>query len=91
MKKSNYQPVEWLGDRLRLLDQTRLPGKEVYLDITDYRELASAIQELKVRGAPAIGVAGGYGVALGALKIEATSGNEFMQKLQAFVVATVSR
>ena len=87
MNKSNYQPVEWLSDRLRLLDQTELPGKEVYLDITDYREMASAIQELKVRGAPAIGVAGGYGVALGTLKIEAASGDEFLQKLQGVIDA----
>ncbi|HEY40798.1 MAG TPA: S-methyl-5-thioribose-1-phosphate isomerase [Dehalococcoidia bacterium] len=85
LNKYSYQPVEWLGDRIRLLDQTRLPGEEVYLDIADYRELASAIQELKVRGAPAIGVAGGYGVALGALSIESNSGNEFIQKLQAVV------
>jgi methylthioribose-1-phosphate isomerase len=82
MKKANYQPVEWHGDHLKLLDQTRLPGEEVYLDIADYHELASAIQELKVRGAPAIGVAGGYGVVLGALKIEATSAEGFLQKLQ---------
>ena len=49
MKNINYQPVEWLGDKVRLLDQTELPGKEVYLEITDYREMASAIKQLKVR------------------------------------------
>ena len=63
-------PFEWLGDRLRVLDQTRLPQKEVYLELRDYREVAEAIKTLRVRGAPAIGVAAGYGVALGALGIK---------------------
>jgi len=78
----NYQPIEWLGNRLRILDQTRLPGEEVYLELTDYREVASAIAELKIRGAPAIGVAGGYGIALGAMKIEATSREDFLIRLK---------
>ncbi len=72
------QPLEWLGDRLKILDQTRLPQEEVYLELDDYRDVASAIVELKVRGAPAIGVAGAYAVALGALKIDSASKNEFM-------------
>ncbi|UCB44212.1 MAG: S-methyl-5-thioribose-1-phosphate isomerase [Dehalococcoidales bacterium] len=83
----DYQPVEWVGDRVRLLDQTRLPGEEVYLDITDYREVASAIKQMNVRGAPAIGVSGGYGVALGALKIKAASGNEFIRKMRKVIEA----
>jgi len=40
-------------------------AEEVYLEITDYREIMTAIKELKVRGAPAIGVAGAYGLVLG--------------------------
>jgi methylthioribose-1-phosphate isomerase len=77
----NYQPVTWLNGKLRILDQTQLPGKEVYLDITDYRELAAAIKELKVRGAPAIGVAGAYGVVLGSLQIKTTDENTFRKEL----------
>ena len=61
--------IEWLGNRVRILDQTRLPREEVYLELDNYQDIASAITELKIRGAPAIGVAGGYGVALGALEI----------------------
>jgi len=76
-----YQPIEWLGDRVKLLDQTRLPAEEVYLEITDYRVMAEAIKELKVRGAPAIGVAGGYGMAVGALGIEAGTFQDFREKL----------
>jgi len=70
---------------VKLLDQTRLPGEEVYLEIADYRELAKSIKQMNVRGAPAIGVAGGYGVALGTLKIEAASSKELLRKLQVVI------
>ncbi|MBI2831319.1 MAG: S-methyl-5-thioribose-1-phosphate isomerase [Chloroflexi bacterium] len=80
-KKEEIKVIEWLGDRVRLLDQTRLPRDEVYLETDRYQDIASAIAELKIRGAPAIGVAGAYGVALGALGIEAKSGEGFQKKL----------
>ncbi len=78
----DYQPIEWCGNRVRLLDQTRLPREEVYLELTRYQEVASAIRELKVRGAPAIGVAGAYAIALGALKINSGSKKEFIKKFR---------
>ncbi len=78
----NDLPIEWLGSKVKLLDQTRLPQEEVYLELSDYQDVASAIKEMKVRGAPAIGVAGAYGVALGALKIEAKSKDELLVKLR---------
>lgn len=74
--------MEWLGDRLRLLDQAALPQQEVYLELPRYREVAAAIKEMRVRGAPAIGVAAAYGIALGAQEIEADTGEEFLDKLQ---------
>jgi len=74
--------IEWLGDRVRILDQTKLPGKEVYLELGNYRDIASAIKALKIRGAPAIGVAGGYAVASGALNIKAGSKTDFIKELQ---------
>ena len=74
--------IEWLGNRVRILDQTRLPHEELYLELNNYQDIASAITELKIRGAPAIGVAGGYGVALGALEIEAKSRDEFLSRLR---------
>jgi methylthioribose-1-phosphate isomerase len=74
--------VEWQGDRLRLLDQTQLPHREVYLELTDYRDVAAAIKELKVRGAPAIGVAAAYGIALEALRIHTEIKTEFTTELQ---------
>jgi len=81
--------IEWLGDKVRILDQTRLPQKEVYLELGRHQDIASAITELKIRGAPAIGVAGAYGVALGALKIKATAKAEFQQKLKG-VIQTIA-
>jgi len=74
--------IEWLGDRVKVLDQTKLPQKEVYLETSRYQDVASAIAGLKIRGAPAIGVAGGYGVALGALKIKAKARDDFLKKLR---------
>jgi len=67
---------------LRILDQTRLPQAEVYLELTRYQAVASAIKELKVRGAPAIGVAGAYAIALGALNIKAKSRRDFTAKFR---------
>jgi len=74
------KPIEWLGDRVKILDQTRLPQEEVYLELDDYQDIASAITELKIRGAPAIGVAGGYAIALGALKIDSDSQSVFREE-----------
>jgi methylthioribose-1-phosphate isomerase len=77
----DYQPITWLGDRLKILDQTLLPHKEVYLELKNHRDVASAIKELKIRGAPAIGIAGAYGVALGAAKIDTVSREVFLNEL----------
>jgi len=76
------QPIEWLGDRVKLLDQTKLPGEETYIETTDYREMATAIKELKIRGAPAIGVAGGYAIAIGALGITTEERDGFLKELE---------
>lgn len=78
----NDLPVEWLGDRVRMIDQTRLPLEEVYLEMTDYRDVAVAITELKIRGAPAIGIAGAYAVVLGALKIDSVARDGFLEELR---------
>ena len=87
--KINNLPIEWLGNRVMIIDQTRLPQEEVYLELDDYRSLASAIKELKIRGAPAIGIAGAYAVALGALKIESAARGEFLEKLRD-VIGTIA-
>src|SRR5947209_5883558 len=57
--------LEWTDAGVRFIDQTRLPTEETYLTCRDYREVASAIRDMIVRGAPAIGVAAAMGIALG--------------------------
>jgi len=64
--------IEWTGKELILLDQTKLPTEEVYIHCTDWREVAEAIKMLRVRGAPAIGVAAAYGLILAAKEVQAT-------------------
>jgi methylthioribose-1-phosphate isomerase len=66
MKGSSFKAVEWRDGRVILLDQMRLPAEEVYLELTDWREVAEAIATMRVRGAPAIGIAAAYGVVLAA-------------------------
>ena len=82
---ADSQPITWLDNKVRLIDQTRLPQEEVYLELSTCQEVAQAIKEMKIRGAPAIGVASAYGVALGALEIKANSKDEFMIKLQGMI------
>ena len=62
-------PISWENETLHILDQTKLPANEVVLKLTNYEEVIEAIQSLRVRGAPAIGVAAGYGMALAAKNI----------------------
>ena len=63
--KLKFKTLEWAGDHLRILDQTRLPEEVVYLDCDSLDEVATAIRDLKVRGAPAIGIAAAFGVVVG--------------------------
>ncbi len=66
--------LEWIGDALRLIDQTRLPNEVVYIDCRDVETVARAIEVLSVRGAPAIGVAAAYGTVIGAIEAQRESG-----------------
>jgi len=59
-----FEAIEWTSAGLRLLDQRRLPGEEVYLDLGDAAAVAVAIRDMVVRGAPAIGITAAYGVVL---------------------------
>jgi methylthioribose-1-phosphate isomerase len=78
--------IEWCGTSVRLIDQTKLPIEEIYIQTDDYHVLADAIRTLKIRGAPAIGVAAGYGVALAALKYRTTDVHGFRN----FIGKTIS-
>jgi methylthioribose-1-phosphate isomerase len=79
-----FRTIEWRGDRVILLDQTRLPQEEVYLECRRPEELAKAIRDLVIRGAPAIGVAAAMGLALAARCIDAKNGPEFLQQLETY-------
>ena len=65
MNEGWLQSVRWNADHLELLDQRLLPEDVVYLDLTTSKDVWDAIKELKVRGAPAIGIAAAYGLYLG--------------------------
>ncbi|MBC8182600.1 S-methyl-5-thioribose-1-phosphate isomerase [candidate division KSB1 bacterium] len=81
----NFKTIEWKNNKVILIDQTRIPIEEKYLEISDYRELADAIIKLKVRGAPAIGIAGALGVCLGANKIDKDDKEEFNKRLKIII------
>ncbi len=61
--------IKWSDGKVIMIDQRRLPWEEVYREYTDYTGVAEAIEKMVIRGAPAIGVAAAFGVALGVLKI----------------------
>ena len=60
--------VEWKNDSVVMINQTKLPNELVFVKYTDYNDVADAIRTLVVRGAPAIGVSGAFGMALAALQ-----------------------
>ncbi len=62
--------IKWDKETVILIDQRKLPEDEVYLECTDYAQVAQAIEDMAIRGAPAIGVAAAFGVALGVMKAE---------------------
>ncbi len=81
--ESKIRPIEWAGNHVKLLDQTLLPYEQKIVCITKYQEMATAIKDMIVRGAPAIGVSGAFGVSLGAKSlINITDKNEFLKKLE---------
>jgi methylthioribose-1-phosphate isomerase len=74
------QPIEWTDRGVVMLDQRRLPAEEISYTYTDYRDVAKAIREMVIRGAPAIGVAAAMGVALGVLHSGAKSVGELQSE-----------
>jgi methylthioribose-1-phosphate isomerase len=86
MKNKTLQTLHWIGDvngYLRLIDQTRLPVEFVEIDCRDVETAWEAIKVLRVRGAPAIGVAAAYGVCLGVQKAIGSDEATFFARLHA--------
>ena len=79
---SSFRPISWLDGKVRLIDQTRLPQEELWLELDDYREVVAAIKEMRIRGAPAIGVAGAYAVALAAVELAGEPEGQFISRLE---------
>jgi methylthioribose-1-phosphate isomerase len=77
------QPIEWTEKGVVMLDQRRLPAEELSYTYTDYREVAGAIRDMVIRGAPAIGVAAAMGIALGVQKSSASSIEALRAEFQA--------
>jgi len=77
----SFRTIEWLDDTVIMIDQTRLPGEEVYNTYSDFQSVAEAIRGMIIRGAPAIGVAAAMGVALGARAIVADTHESFFRQL----------
>lgn len=77
-----FKTIEWKGDRVRLLDQRRLPNEVRYIDCNDASAVAQAIRNMAIRGAPAIGVAAGMGIALAAKKIRSHQPNIFRKYIE---------
>ncbi len=78
---SRVKTVEWAEDKIRIIDQTRLPGEQVFLELDSYDAVAVAIKEMRIRGAPALGIVAAYAMALGAQRIEAETREEFLAQL----------
>ncbi len=74
--------IEWIDDRVRFLDQTKLPGEETYVVTEEYQVVADAIRRLAVRGAPLIGIAAAYGVALAVRNIGEECASQFTPRFE---------
>ncbi len=78
---SVFSTIEWADDRVRMLDQRALPHETIYLDFVDHQGVADAIRDMVIRGAPAIGVAAGYGLAVTAIRSQARDTTELRDEL----------
>ncbi|SFG39732.1 methylthioribose-1-phosphate isomerase [Desulfotomaculum arcticum] len=76
------ETMRWADGCLEILDQTKLPGKVEYINCTEHRTVCEAIKRLSVRGAPAIGAAAAYGLALGAASVNAGTRKEFLTAVE---------
>ena len=78
----NFKTMAWKKGRLFLLDQTKLPATETYVVCSSYQDVARAIRRMVVRGAPAIGVAAAFGMALGARNYRGRDRGGFRRHLE---------
>lgn len=79
---SSLRTVEWKDNQVIMIDQTKLPNELIFVKYNDYNQIAHAIRTLVVRGAPAIGVSGAFGLALASLQSKATTKSELISDLE---------
>ena len=79
---SGLRTVEWKDNSVVMIDQTKLPTELTYVKYTDYKDVANAIRNLVVRGAPAIGVSGAFGMALATLQSKASTKEQLISDLE---------
>jgi len=82
MTYSSLRTIEWKDNTLIMIDQTKLPTKLEFVKFTDYQDVANAIKTLVVRGAPAIGVSGAFGMALAVVNSKAKTKEELLKDLE---------
>ena len=79
---SSLRTVEWKDNKVVMIDQTKLPNDFIFVEYDDFNQVANAIRTLVVRGAPAIGVSGAFGLALAVLQSKATTKDELLSDLE---------
>ncbi|MCH7623637.1 MAG: S-methyl-5-thioribose-1-phosphate isomerase, partial [Nitrospinae bacterium] len=79
---SSLKTIEWKDNMVVMIDQTKLPNELVFVKFNDFNQVADAIRTLVVRGAPAIGISGAFGLALAVLQSNATTKDELLSDLE---------
>ncbi|MGQ0790776.1 MAG: S-methyl-5-thioribose-1-phosphate isomerase [Nitrosopumilaceae archaeon] len=79
---SSLRTIEWKNNKVVMIDQTKLPNQLVFVEYDDFNQVADAIRTLVVRGAPAIGVSGAFGLALAVLQSKASTKEELIGDLE---------
>jgi len=74
--------IEWVDDKVKMINQTVLPHKLEFLEFEDYRDVAKSIKVMNIRGAPAIGVAAAMGMALATIEYRALPKEEFLKRME---------
>ncbi|MEK0336669.1 MAG: S-methyl-5-thioribose-1-phosphate isomerase, partial [Nitrosopumilus sp.] len=82
IENQSLKTIEWKNNKVVMIDQTKLPNKLEFVEFDDFNQVADAIRNLVVRGAPAIGVSGAFGLALAALQSNATTKDELISDLE---------
>ena len=79
---STLKTVEWKEGKVVMIDQTKLPNQLIFVTYDDFNQVAEAIKKLVVRGAPAIGVSGAFGLALASLQSKASNKEKLIEDLE---------